>query len=140
MSKLGDRLAALAFEGHKKRKRLEEFERASFPRNLKRAWDAAKEKFEHDAEFSGATDLEFVFSCNNHVHWFPDSKEEVLDALPEEVQEMRRDPDNRNYHVGISEHTQCAYKYTIRLCVEARAEELIAEADAESAKTGKPYW
>ena len=140
MSKLGDRLAALAFEGHKKRKRIEEFERVSLPRNLKRAWDAAKEKFEHEAETSGATDIEFVFSCANHNHWFPDSKEEVLDALPEEVQVMRIDPENRNYHVGISDHPQSPYKYTIRLCVEARAEELIAEADAESAKTGKPYW
>jgi hypothetical protein len=140
MSNLGERIATLAFEGHKKRKRVEEFERESMPRNLGRAWEAAKQKFELQAERTGVTDTVFTFSCADNEHWFPESGEVVLDALPEEVQELRRDPCKRGYQVSISAQPWSKHAFAIRICVGMRTEELIAEAERKSEASGEPYW
>lgn len=134
-SDLGNRLAALAFEGHKKRRREEEREKSRFAPDLERACEQALSKFERDAEEVGETDFAFTFSCERNVHWFPVGENEVFEALPEKVKTMARDP---NFLVKVVPAP--AYNYKISLNVEKRTEELIDAADEKAEASGVPYW
>ena len=137
-SALGNRLAALAFEGHKKRKREEEREKSRLAPDLERAFEKAQSKFERDAEGVGETDFAFTFSCESNIHWFPVDENEVFEALPEKVKTMARDP---NFLVKVSSAgSGSAYTYKISLNVEKRTEELIDAADEKAEASGVPYW
>ena len=132
----GNWLAALAFQGHKRRKREEEREKSRFAPDLARACEhALLNDFGRAAEEVGETDFSFTFSCASNTHWFPAGENEVFQALPEPVKRMARHPD---FIVKVSECKP--YTYKISLNVEKKTEELIRAADEAAEASGVPYW
>ena len=137
---LGDKLARMGFEGHKKRKRDEEREKAAFAPKLRRAFEAALPKWERDAFELGECHFSFDFECENNVHWFPEDDAQILDALPEELKEMREDKDGRKHSVTVARYKNRAHSWKIMACTENEQERLIAEADEQYEQSGEPYW
>ena len=83
-SALGNRLAALAFNGHKKRKREQESEKSRCVAELKKAFAENMSAFEREAELFGKTRFGIPFDCRQNAHWVPKDQREVKEALPEE--------------------------------------------------------
>ena len=136
MSLLGEELAKLSFQGHKKRKLCEVREKEAFGPAIRAKWDVALDKYRSEAVRCGAQFFEFTVDFSSNSQWWPESTEEVFQELPDKAKELTLDP-KVLFTIGQRSNSSA---FTIKVNLEGRCEELIAEAEAEFEKTGKKYW
>ena len=122
MSALGDELVHEALEGMRKRKRLEAYERSSLNERIATKWKKDKPEVLKQCG-NGAVRAVFKINTNDWCHEHSPTVREVLDALPEEIQEMRRaDSKEHGYFVTIHETDKFSGQYELVFSIHERVE------------------
>ena len=122
MSALGQELVEEALEGMRKRKRLEDYERHSLSERIAKKWKKDKSEVKKLCG-SGAARPVFQINTNEWCREHTPTVTEVLDALPEEIQEMRRaDSKEHGYCVTIHEMYQLPGQYEIVFSIHEAVE------------------
>ena len=122
MSALGDELVKEALEGMRKRKRIAEFERSALRESIRRKWQKDKPEVMKQCG-NGAVRLVFHINTNEWCHEYTPTITDVLDALPEEIQEMRRaDSKQYGYFVTIHETDKFPGQYEVVFSIHERVE------------------
>ena len=122
MSALGDELVKEALEGMRKRKRVEDHERRMLREWIEKKWKKDKPEVMKQCG-SGATRAVFQINTNQWCRQHSPTVKEVLDALPEEILEMRRaDSKEHGYFVTIHETDKLSGQYEIVFSIHERVE------------------
>lgn len=127
MSALGNELVRETLEGMRKRKRVEAYERSNLRNFIERKWKNYKPDVKNQCK-QGAVRAVFCINTNDWCHEYTPTVREVLDALPEEIQEMRRaDSKEHGCFVTIHETDNFTGQYEIVFSIHDRVEALIKE-------------
>ena len=111
-----------ALEGMRKRKRIEAYERRSLSEWIENKWKKDKPEVKKQCG-QGAVRAVFLINTNVWCRQHIPTINEVLDALPEEIQEMRRaDSKEHGYFVTIHETDKFAGQYEIVFSIHERVE------------------
>ena len=122
MSALGKEMVAAALKGMRKRKRVEDHERMMLSEWIERKWKKDKPEVMKQCG-SGAVRVVFQINTNDWCREHFPTVREVLDALPEEIQEMRRaDSKEHGYCVTIHEMYQLPGQYEIVFSIHEAVE------------------
>jgi hypothetical protein len=115
----GETLAFAALEGYKGNMRLEAFERGRLSECLATTWKRERASIVTKAD-RGETEFQFEFIVHNQR--FSPTTEDIIDALPFELWQMRNNAE-RGYTVRVTETDH--NKFRINLGVSKRAHQLI---------------
>ena len=137
MSALGTELVNEALEGMRKRKRLEEYERSSLKEWIARKWK--KDKLEVKMQIAnGAARPVFLIDTTDKCREHTPTVTEVLDALPEDIQEMRRaDSKEHGYFVTIHETDKHPGQYELVFSIHEAVEAKVKAGYLRNAYEGQ---
>jgi len=122
MSQLGTELVIEALEGMRKRKRIEACERRSLREWIESKWKKDKPDLKNQCKQGKARPV-FRINTKDLCHEHTPTMNEVLDALPEEIQEMHRaDSKEHGYFVTIHETGKLTGQYEIVFSIHERVE------------------
>ena len=111
-----------ALEGMRKRKRVEAYERSSLGVWIEKKWKRDKPGVKKQCG-QGAARPVFLIDTKEWCREHTPTVREVLDALPEEIQEMRRaDSKEHGYFVTIHETDKLTGQYEIVFSIHERVD------------------
>lgn len=136
MSALGNELVAAAIQGMRERKWLDEFERSNLRNQIAKKWKRDKPAILAQCKEGAARPL-FLVDTTAWCHQYTPNVQDVLNALPEEVQEMRRVDSKRcGYFVTIHECYDTPGKYEIAFSIHEYVNALVEQGALEGSEEG----
>lgn len=125
MCSLGKEMVAVAIEGMRERKRLADFERSNLASRIASKWATDKPTIMKQIK-GGAARPAFLVDTRAWCREFAPNVQDVLNALPEEVLEMRRvDSAKTGYFVTIHESHDTPGKYEIVFSIHERVNAMV---------------
>jgi len=131
-SAFGDALVRAAVEGHRKKRRLHEYERLELPNRIEREWKDEKNRIFRTAEQQARSYHVFEFDTGGKFHEFEPTVEDVRNALPEELKEMMADP---RFEVKVDQRDDTG---VFLIWIDAREETF--KANAKEEEEAKEWW